>query len=226
MRKIKPSVAWDDEETCPTADGRDAQSSDNQTNRLLDLQRDELGTESVETDSGLTEESWLRQGPLSRGVTQKLCQWFSVTQDAVETNVTPTFSLDKRSTAPSSKKIHKRVKLRWKKSTCTVHSVWDENSDPDYSSGHSGSSTAARTVVSLCLPPGCIFSEVISQVSTNQRVVYRRNAICEELEMITGFVKINGAKFSLWHLRAELQNNKNRERLSLFRKSTVLLLNK
>ena len=56
-RKIKPSVAWDDKGTCPTADGRDAQSSDNQTNRLLDLQRNELGTESVETDSGLTEES-------------------------------------------------------------------------------------------------------------------------------------------------------------------------
>ena len=122
-RKIKPSVAWDDKGTCPTADGREAQSSDNQTNRLLDLQRNELGTESVETDSGLTEESWLRQGPLSRGVTQKLCQWFSVTQDAVEANVTSTFSLDKRSTAPSSKKIHKRVKLRRKKSTCTVHSA-------------------------------------------------------------------------------------------------------
>jgi len=43
----------------------------------------------------------------------------------------------------------------------------------------------------------------------NERVVYRRNAICEELEMITGFVKVNGAKFSLWHLRTELQNIKN-----------------
>ncbi|KAJ7355110.1 hypothetical protein OS493_027899 [Desmophyllum pertusum] len=40
----------------------------------------------------------------------------------------------------------------------------------------------------------------------SQRIVYRRNAICEELEMITGFVKINGAKFSLWHLRIELLN--------------------
>ena len=43
----------------------------------------------------------------------------------------------------------------------------------------------------------------------NHRVGYRRNAICEELEMNTGFVKINGAKFSLWHLRAELKNTLN-----------------
>ena len=50
---------------------------------------------------------------------------------------------------------------------------------------------------------------VLKMFLQNQRVVYRRNAICEELEMNTGFVKINGAKFSLWHLRAELQNTLN-----------------
>lgn len=112
-RKIKPSVAWDDKETCPTADDRDAQSSDSQTNKLLDLQRDELGIESVKTDSGLTEQSWLREAPLSRGVTQKRCQWFSGSPEAGDANVTSTVSLDKCSTAPSPKKIHKRVKLRW-----------------------------------------------------------------------------------------------------------------
>ena len=197
-------------------------------------------------------------------------------------------SLDKRPAAPSYKNIRERVKLQRKKSSCTVHSVLDENRDPDYSSRHSGSSTAVCTVRSLCLPPGCIPSEVIAQMPAkvtystpkersfvpldkgwevdpwinnicaeastlknpaepgmisvpglsaltvvhdlkedialennllanavlklfleNQRVVYRRNAICEELEMTTGFVKINGAKFSLWQLRAELQNIKN-----------------
>ena len=40
----------------------------------------------------------------------------------------------------------------------------------------------------------------------NQNWVVRRNAICEELEMTTSLVKINGVKFSLWHLRAELVN--------------------
>ena len=40
----------------------------------------------------------------------------------------------------------------------------------------------------------------------NQRGIVRRNAICEELEMTMGLVKINGMKFSLWHLRAELLN--------------------
>ena len=40
----------------------------------------------------------------------------------------------------------------------------------------------------------------------NQREIVRRNAICEELEMTVGLVKINGMKFSLWHLRAELLN--------------------
>ena len=40
----------------------------------------------------------------------------------------------------------------------------------------------------------------------NQKGVVRRNAICEELEMTTSLVKINGVKFTLWHLRAELLN--------------------
>ena len=273
-RTIKPSVAWDDKGTCPTVDGNEAHS--NQTNKLLDLQCDELGTESAETDSAFTEQSGLHEGRFSRGVKQKRCQWFSDTQRAVDSNV------NKRSPAPSSKKTRKRVQLQRKKSSCTVHSVSDENPDSVYSSGPSTAVCAVRsTVVSLCLPPGCIPSEVIAQVSSevtystpkemsfvsldigcevdpwinnicaeastltkpaqpgiisapvvhdlkedislennllanavlemflqNQRVVYRRNAICEELEMITGFVKINGAKFSLWHLRAELQNIK------------------
>ena len=267
-RTIKPFVAWDDKETC-----------------------EEPETESSATDSALKEQSGLREGPLSLGVTQKQCQWFSGTQEAVDSNMVSPFSLDKHSAAPSSKKIRHRVKLLRNKSSCTVHSVLDENRHSGYFSRHAGSSTAAgtvsSTVVSLCLPPGCIPSEVIAQVPSkgthstpkerglvllnkgcevdqwinnifaevstltnpaqtgmisapglsaltivhdlkedisrgnnilanpvlkvfleNQRVVYRRNAICEELEMITGFVKINGAKFSLWQLRAELQNIK------------------
>ena len=40
----------------------------------------------------------------------------------------------------------------------------------------------------------------------NQNWVVRRNAISEELEMTTSLVKINGVKFSLWLLRAELVN--------------------
>ena len=38
----------------------------------------------------------------------------------------------------------------------------------------------------------------------SRKTSQRRRAICEELEMVTGLVKINGAKFSLWHLRKEL----------------------
>ena len=33
---------------------------------------------------------------------------------------------------------------------------------------------------------------------------HHRNAICEELEMMTGIVKVNGARLSLWHFRKEL----------------------
>ena len=40
----------------------------------------------------------------------------------------------------------------------------------------------------------------------NEERVVRRNAICGELEMTMSLVKINGVKFSLWHLRAELLN--------------------
>lgn len=285
-RTIKPSVAWDDNGTCPSADGNESNS--NQTNKLLDLQRDDLGTESAETDSALTEQSGLRERQLPQGVTQKRCQWFSDTQVAADSNASSPFSPNKRSTTPSSK-IRKRVQLQRKKSSCRVHSVIDENPDPDYSLGHSESESSTElctirsTVVSLCLPPGCIPSEVIAQIPAkvtystskersfvpldkrwgvdlwinnicaeasttltnqaqpemisapvvhdlkedavlgnnllpnavlemflqNQRVVYRRNAICEELERITSLVKINGRKFSLWHLRAELQNIKN-----------------
>ena len=269
-RTIKPFIAWDDKETF-----------------------EELETESTETDSALKEQSGLREGPSSRGVTQKRCQWFSDTQEAFDSNMVSPFSLDKHSAAPSSKKIRHRIKWQRNKSSCTVHSVLDENLHSGYFSRHAGSSTATctvrSTVVSLCLPPGCIPSEVIAQVPAkvtystskesslvlldkgcevdpwinnifaeapsltnpaqtgmksapglstltvvhdlkedisrgnnilansvlkmfleNQRVVNRRNAICAELEMITGFVKINGAKFSLWELRAELHNIKNR----------------
>ena len=267
-RKTKPFVAWDDKGTC-----------------------EELETESTETDSALKEQSGLREGPLSRGVAEKRCKWFSDTQEAVDLSMASPFSQDKHSAAPSSKKKRNRVKFQRKKSSCTVHSVLDENHHSDYSWRHAGSSAAActvrSTVVSVCLPPGCIPSEVIAQVPAkvtystpkerslvpldkgceidpwinnicaetstltnsaqtgmiaapglstltvvhdleediyrgnnilansvlktfleNQSVVYRRNAICEELEMIMGFVKINGAKFSLWQLRAELQNIK------------------
>jgi len=38
----------------------------------------------------------------------------------------------------------------------------------------------------------------------SRKASQRRRAICEELEMVMGLVKINGAKFSLWHLRKEL----------------------
>ena len=283
-RKIKPSVAWDDKGTCPTANGNEAQSKDNQTNMLMNLQCDGLGTESVESDSVLSRQSELREDPLSRGAAQKCCQWLSDTQEAVDANVASPLAQDKHSTVPSSKKICKLVKLQQKKS-CPVLSVLHENRDLD----HSAVSTVDSTVVSLCLPPGCIPSEVIAQVPTkdtystpreislvplnkgwegdpwinnicaearaltdpaehgmifvpglsaltvvhdlkedivpennkplaspvlemflqNRRVVCRRNAICEELEMITGFVKINGAKFSLWNQRIELQNIKN-----------------
>ena len=40
----------------------------------------------------------------------------------------------------------------------------------------------------------------------NEERIVRRNAICEEPEMTMSLVKINGVKFSLWHLRAELLN--------------------
>ena len=48
--------------------------------------------------------------------------------------------------------------------------------------------------------------KVLGLFMQNQKGVGRRNAICEELEKTTSFVKINGAKLSLWHLRAELIN--------------------
>ena len=48
---------------------------------------------------------------------------------------------------------------------------------------------------------GCVMSKSFLQC---HKAPHRRNAICEELEMVSGVVKINGARFSLWHLRKEL----------------------
>lgn len=46
--------------------------------------------------------------------------------------------------------------------------------------------------------------KMFKSILQNPKVSSRRNAICDELEMVSGFVKINGAKFSQWHLRNEL----------------------
>ena len=101
-------------------------------------------------------EEWRRSGVSGSVARQKL--WMRMWRpSSLWTNV--------QLSAPSLKKIHKPVKLQWEKSTYTVHSVLDENPDPDYSSGHSGSSTAACTEVSPCLPPGCISRECLQRSS-------------------------------------------------------------
>ena len=58
----------------------------------------------------------------------------------------------------------------------------------------------------IALENNLLDNAVLKVLLQNQivRVVYRRNAICEKLEMITGFVKINDAKFSLWASTREL----------------------
>ncbi len=82
-----------------------------------------------------------------------------------------------------------------------------ENPAPGLISAPLSALTVVHDLKEDILPRDNLFANtVLNKFLQNQRVVYRRNAICEELEMNTGFVKINGAKFSLWHLRAELLN--------------------
>ena len=64
----------------------------------------------------------------------------------------------------------------------------------------------------ICPEIGNVANTMFNGFLQRRKAAYRRNAMCEELEMMTGFVKINGAKFSLWHLRKDLLQTKKRKR--------------
>lgn len=64
----------------------------------------------------------------------------------------------------------------------------------------------------ICPEIGNVANTMFNGFLQRRKAAYRRNAMCEELEMMTGFVKINGAKFSLWHLRKDLLQTTKRKR--------------
>ena len=93
----------------------------------------------------------------------------------------------------------------------TASSLMDDESDcdppqtqADSSNGPKVTSTSTSRGLIIVLdqeeniPLPCKMFKIFLQ---NSKVASRLNAPCEELEMVIGFVKVNGAKFSLWHLR-------------------------
>ena len=134
---------------------------------------------------------------------QKRCRWF----DEVEMPQPPDTS-----TSTSSHQ-HNRSRIL----PTTAYSLMDDESDCDPPQTPAASSngpevTSASTRRGLItvlyqaenIPLPCKMFKIFLQ---NPKVASRRNATCEELEMVTGFVKVNGAKFSLWHLRKELKES-------------------
>ena len=247
--------------------------------QLLTLQPDELEIITAAETDGSAAEPARYEALFSPGVVRKRCHWFDDKPEDVNSAMASSSPRDKRSGVVSPKQIYGRLR-----SSSSVRSFKDEEPEFDYPSRNSSTAprAAPSTLIPICLPPGCIPSEVIVQVPgsatppearsivtldpqwevkswmsdiydqvlsmdnpaqpglvsapfssasivvhdlgedvslenndhsnaalrmflQNHKVVHRRNAICKELEMNTGFVKINGAKFSLWHLRAELQ---------------------
>lgn len=86
-------------------------------------------------------------------------------------------------------------------------SLMDDESDCDPPQVTSASTSRGLIVVldqEENIPLPCKMFRIFLQ---DPKVASRRNATCEELEMVTGFVKVNGAKFSLWHLRNELRES-------------------
>ena len=223
--------------------------------------------------------------PMSREELFKRCQWFDDIEEPVGANAaSPPSQSNRLKLAP--KQIYQRVKSRRQKSptpVAPIGSLTVEECDFDFCPDQrpDASRKINQTLIEVCLPPGCIPSNVIVQVNreesqseTEARATiqndgvhdlwmddichqaltlenfdepgaiaasnvsgvtvvhdleeeslpegshlacrmfkgflqsltasFRRNAICEELEMVTGLVKINGARFNLWHLRKEL----------------------
>ena len=224
------------------------------------------------------DERGIQQYPLSTEELYKRCKWFEGTEEPDGASVVLSFS---QSSQPkmSPKNLYHRVKLRREASLTTICSLEDEEHHFALSRQQPASSslkTNPKSSVQICLPPGCIPSNMIVQFTKKEsqsgiqeevtmeageeldmwvrdildhmsleeptfipkvvetgvttvhdldeevflennelrgmfncfrespKACHHRNAICEELEMMTGIVKVNGARLSLWHFRKEL----------------------
>lgn len=145
----------------------------------------------------------LNQHPELCEMLHKRCRWFGEVEMPQPSDT---------STSTSSHQ-HNRSRIL----PTTASSLMDDESDCDPPQTQADSSNWAKvtststsrgliTVLNQAenIPLPCKMFKIFLQ---NPRVASRRNATCEELEMVTGFVKVNGAKFSLWHLRSELRES-------------------
>ena len=138
-------------------------------------------------------EPGLNQHPELCEMLHKRCRWF----DEVEMpQPSDTFT-------STSSHQHNRPRIL----SSTASSLMDDESDCDPPQVTSASTSRGLIIVldqEENIPLPCKIFRIFLQ---DPKVASRRNATCDELEMVTGFVKINGAKFSLWHLRNELRKS-------------------
>ena len=270
-------------------DSGEAHGNGDKTDSLLTSDCDELENITLESDPSSPQPGFREALEFPEAV-RKRCQWLDSLSVAGHAN-NECSSQGKCSIAPSPKQIYGRLRKQEKKSSRPGYTFTDEELESGSSSVRltTAPHEVWTTAIPICLPPGCIPSEVMVQLPgkalqseleartftmvdsqseadpwimdicdqalaertqvqpgiisspflsaytalhdlakeedfspgnttlslflKNHRVVYRRNAICEELEMNSGFVKINGAKFSLWHLRGELRISMKTRRL-------------
>ena len=168
-RKKQPSVLRVEKETCPAADHQiqnnfssyhavEVHSSDDEIDTLLTSQCDELETLTAELDSP-SDQPGHEEAMLAREVLRRRCHWFDEKPDAVGAE-------EKRSAAPSSKHIFGRLRRQYHKFSSSVHNLCEEEPESDSSSGFPSTvpREASPTLVPVCLPPGCVPSDVIVQV--------------------------------------------------------------
>ncbi|KAJ7383356.1 hypothetical protein OS493_028434 [Desmophyllum pertusum] len=153
-----------------SAKGSEAGWKDDQTNAQLTLLSEELETIIIDTDSSIPAQPGLTKRKVSRGgiLRKRGCHWFDDTQELVDANVASSSSQGKQHASPSSwpKQIYERLRLQRHKSSSLVYNFRDEEYDSDCCLEYSRTTPRAAhpSLVQVCLPPGCIPSEVIVQV--------------------------------------------------------------
>ena len=260
-------------------DSGEAHGNGDKTDSLLTSDCDELENITLESDPSSPQPGFREALEFPEAV-RKRCQWLDSLSVAGHAN-NECSSQGKCSIAPSPKQIYGRLRKQEKKSSRPGYTFTDEELESGSSSVRltTAPHEVWTTAIPICLPPGCIPSEVMVQLPgkalqseleartftmvdsqseadpwimdicdqaladrsqvqpgpfsspflsactevhdlaneedlwpritvrsmsvKKQKVESGRNAICEVLEMNTSFVKINGAKFSLWHLRAK-----------------------
>ena len=192
-RKFKPFVAWVDNEESLTADhqiqnnsslpgGSEAHWSDDQTSKQFTLSCDKPEIRTAEREFS-TEDSVFQE---QRAGLRKHCHWFDDTADSFEADGASSSSPNNFS-IPSPKRTFGRRRMKEEKSSSSVQTLKDKDDDSANCAEYSRDTPSATYPrhMQVCLPPGCIPTDVILQVPQNetQSTPQWRNVMTEDTEV-------------------------------------------